>query len=290
MDSKQVERQIGRGWERAVDIAPAKLAEARIQLHCALQLVADVGRKLADDADTEYLPAARGLATGLARGTRPFRAALGIGDFALHLTDAEGKPGKSLPLAGKTYAAAVRWLRAELDALGADGAKVTGNTPYDLPPHKILDGAPFAPPGEDVLRELAVHFSNAWRVLRFVSESTPDCSAPRCSAEAFAYESLTSPAEGIDIAIGFRPGSAERNEPFFYVAFAPRPKLGAGEIDDLAELEGGGEWNDEEWFGAVLPGSTYTIYDTESAQAAAVLAFFDSALERLRILAGLEDE
>ena len=47
-----------------------------------------------------------------------------------------------------------RRLRAELDVLGADGAKVTGNTPYDLPPHKILDGAPFAPPGEDVLREL----------------------------------------------------------------------------------------------------------------------------------------
>ena len=96
MDSKQVERQIGRGWERAADIAPAKLAEARIQLHCALQLVADVGRKLADDADTEYLPAARGLATGLARGTRPCRAALGIGDLALHLTDAEGQPGTSL--------------------------------------------------------------------------------------------------------------------------------------------------------------------------------------------------
>lgn len=290
MDSKQIERQIERGWECAADIAPGLLAEARVQLHHALQLVADVGCKLADDADTVYLPAAHGLATGLARGTRPFRAALGIGDFALHLADAEGEPARSLPLAGKTYAAAVRWLRAELDALGADGAKVTGNTPYDLPPHRILDGAPFTPPGEDVLRELATHFSNAWRVLRFVAENTPDCSAPCCSAAAFACESRTSPAEGIDIAIGFRPGDAERDEPYFYVALAPRPKLGADEIDDLAELEGGGEWNDEDWFGAVLPGSAYTIYDTESAQAASVLAFFDSALEQLRTLAGLEEE
>jgi hypothetical protein len=290
MDSRQVERQLERGWERAEDIAARELAEARVQLHHALQLLADVGRKLSDDADTEYLPTARGLATGLARGTRPFRAALGIGDFTLHLTDAEGKPTRRLPLAGKTYAAAVTWLRAELDALGADGAKVTGKTPYDLPPHKILDGAPFAPPGEDVLRKLTVHFSNAWRVLSFVSESTPDCSAPRCSAAAFAYESRTSPAEGIDIAIGFRPGDAERNEPYFYVALAPRPHFRADEIDDLAELEGGGEWNDEDWFGAVLPGSAYTIYDTESAQAASVLAFFDSALEQLRTLAGLEDE
>jgi len=286
MDSKQVER----GWERAADIAPGQLAEARLQLHHALQLVADVGRKLADDADTEYLPTARGLATGLARGTRPFRAALGIGDLALHLTDAEGKPARSLPLAGKTYAEAVTWLRAELDALGADGAKVTGKTPYDLPPHKILDGAPFAPLAEDVLRKLTAHFSNAWRALSFVSESTPDCTAPRCSAAAFAYESRTSPAEGIEIAIGFRPGDAEHNEPFLYVALAPRPRFRVDEIDDLAELEGGGEWNDEDWFGAVLPGSAYTIYDTEPVQAASVLSFFDSALEQLRSLAGLDDE
>jgi hypothetical protein len=126
--------------------------------------------------------------------------------------------------------------------------------------------------------------------LSFVSESTPDCTAPRCSAAAFAYESRTSPAEGVEIAIGFRPGDAEHNEPFLYVALAPRPRFRVDEIDDLAELEGGGEWNDEDWFGAVLPGSAYTIYDTEPVQAASVLSFFDSALEQLRSLAGLDDE
>ena len=286
MNAKEVQQ----GWEIAADIAPAQLAEARVQLHHALQLVADVGRKLAADVDTEYLPNARGLATGLARGSRPFRAALGIGEFALHLTDAEGKPAKSLPLAGKTYAAAVTWLRTELDALGADGAKVTGKTPYDLPPHRVLDGAPFAPPPAEVLQRLTVHFANAWRVLSFVSENTTDCPAPRCSPATFAYESRTSPAEEVEIAIGFRPGDGERNEPFFYVALAPRPRLGATEIDDLAELEGGGEWTDEDWFGAVLPGSACTIYDTKTAQAATAASFFDSALEQLLIVAGLTEE
>jgi len=47
--------------------------------------------------------------------------------------------------------------------------------------------------------------------------------------------------------------------------------------------------NDEEWFGAVLPGSTYTIYDTESAQVASVLGS-SIPLEQLRTLAGLEEE
>ena len=286
MNSNEVQQ----GWERAADIAPAQLGEARVQLHHALQLVADAGRKLAADADTEYLPAARGLATGVARGKGPFRAALGIGDFSLHLTDAEGKPQKSLPLAGKTYAEAVAWLRSELDALGADGAKVTGKTPYDLPSHKILDGAPFAPPAADVLRKLAAYIANAWRVLTYFSEITPDCSTPRCSSETFAYESSLSPAEGVEIAIGFQPGDAERREPYFYVALLPRPRLDEDGIDALDELEGGGEWTDEEWFGAVLPGSAYTIYDSESVQAASATSFLDSALEQVRNLAGVGEE
>lgn len=286
MNSNEVQQ----GWERAADIAPAQLGEARVQLHHALQLVADAGRKLAADADTEYLPATRGLATGIARGKGAFRVALGIADFALLITDIEGKPQKSLALAGKTYADGVAWLRAELDAIGADGAKITGKTPYDLPPHKILDGAPFAPPAADVLRKLTAYFANAWRVLTYFSEITPDCSTPRCSSETFAYEGSLSPAEGIEIAIGFQPGDAERREPYLYVALSPRPRLDEDGIDDLEELEGGGEWTDEDWFGAVLPGSAYTIYDSESVQAASATSFLDSALEQVRNLAGVGEE
>lgn len=286
MNSNEVQQ----GWERAADIAPAQLGEARVQLHHALQLVADARRKLAADADTEYLPATRGLATGIARGKGAFRVALGIADFALQITDIEGKPQKSLPLAGKTYDEAVAWLRAELDAIGADGAKVTGKTPYDLPPHKILDGAPFAPPPADVLRKLTAYFANAWRVLTYFSEITLDYTTPRCSSETFAYEGSLSPAEGIEITIGFQPGDAERREPYLYVALSPRPRLDEDGIDDLEELEGGGEWTDEDWFGAVLPGSAYTIYDSESVQAASATSFFDSALEQSRALVGLADD
>jgi hypothetical protein len=46
MNSNEVQQ----GWERAADIAPAQLGEARVQLHHALQLVSEAGRKLAADA------------------------------------------------------------------------------------------------------------------------------------------------------------------------------------------------------------------------------------------------
>jgi hypothetical protein len=287
MNSNEVQQK----WIRAEDIPPKDLAEARIQLHHALQLVADAGRKLGFDGDTEFLPPAEGLGTEMARGKGPFRVALGIADFALHVTDRDGAPTDSFPLEGKTYAEGVAWLRSTLDGLGADGAKVTGATPYDIPSHKVADGAPFAALPPAVWRKLATYYANAWRVLTYISEITPDCPAPpRCSSETLAYEARLSPVEEVEIAIGFRPGDDLRDEPFHYVAIFPRPKIGEDEIDELDELEGGGEWADDDWFGAVQTGSAYTIYDSESVQAASATSFFDSALEQARGLIGLGED
>ena len=286
MNSNEVQQK----WIRAEDIAPKDLAEARIQLHHALQLVADAGRKLGFDGDSEFLLPVQGLATDVARGEGPFRVALGIADFALHVTDRDGESTDCFPLAGRTYADGVAWLRKTLDGLGADGAKITGATPYDIPSHKVDDGAPFAELAPAVWRKLAAYYANAWRVVTYVSEITPDCTAPRCSSETLAYEGRLSPVEGVEIAIGFRPGDDVRDEPFHYVAIFPRPKIGEHEIDELDELEGGGEWADDEWFGAVQTGSAYTIYDSESVQAASATSFFDSALEQARNLIGLGDD
>jgi hypothetical protein len=288
MNSNQVQQ----GWERAEDLAPARLADARLQLHYALQIVADAGRKLADGPDTDFVAAGRCLATAVVRAPKQaFRVALGLADFSLLVTDLEGKPSRTFPLGGQTIPQAVAWLRAELDALGADGSKVTGDTPFDLPPHRLADGAAFAPLPPEVWRRLSTYFSNAWRVLTYVSEITPDCAAPpRLSSEVLAYEARVSPAEGVEIALGFRPGDAEHDEPYLYVAITPRPDLGEDDVDDLEELEGGGEWTDEEWFGAVLPASAYTVYDSESVQAACATSFFDSALEQARNLVDLGDE
>jgi hypothetical protein len=286
MNSNEVQQK----WVRAEDVAPKDLAEGRIQLHHALQLVADASRKLGFDGDTEWIPAAQGLGTEIARGDGPFRVALGIADFALHLTDRDGNPTKSFPLEGKTYADGVEWLRSALDAAGADGAKITGKTPYDVPSHKVADGAPFAPPPAAFWKKLAAYYANAWRVLTHLSEITPDTTAPRCSSETLAYESRLSPIEDVELALGFRPGDDLRDEPFHFVAILPRPKIGEDEIDELEELEGGGEWVDDDWFGAVQTGSAYTIYDSESVQAASATSFFDSALEQSKALIGLGEE
>lgn len=287
MNSNEVQQK----WIRAEDLAPPDLASARVQLHHALQLVADAGRKLGFDGDTEFLAAVQGLGTDFSRGSDgPFRVALGIADFALHVTDRDGASTQDFPLEGKTYAEGVAWLKKTLDGLGADGAKITGKTPYDIPPHKVADGAPFAPPPPAVWRKLAAYYANAWRVLTYLSEITPDCSAPRCSSETLAYEGRLSPIEDVELAIGFRPGDELRDEPFHYVAILPRPKIGEDEIDELDELEGGGEWVDDDWFGAVQTGSAYTIYDSESVQAASATSFFDSALEQSKRLIGLGEE
>jgi len=278
------------GWQRAEDIAPAALADARAQLHHALQLVADAGRKLDAGSDTEYVGEARALATGLVRGTRPFRVGLAIGEFALLLTDRAGKVVRSLPLPGKTFAQAVHWLRAEVEGLGADGQKITGDAPYDLPDHKVAAGAPFSTASLDAMRKLGAYFVDAWRLLTCVSEQHAEGAPVRCSSESLDYGASIPFDDGKQIDFGFRPGDDEHDEPYFYVALLPPPALDEDELEELEELEGGGEWRTEEWFGGVLSGSAYTIYDSELRQAAAAEAFFDSALEQARVLLGVAED
>jgi len=282
-------KQLKQGWQRAEDIDPAILKDARAQLHHALQLVADAGRKLADGGDTEYLAEAGALATGIVRGTRPFRIALAVGDFALLVTDRDGKLQRNLPLAGQTLAQAVRWLRAEVDGRGADGQKLTGGAPYDLPDHKVADGAPFAALGE-AMRKLGAYFANAWRLLTFVSQAHAEAAPVRCSSESLDYGASISFDDGKQIDFGFRPGDEEHDEAYFYVALLPPPQLDEDDLEELEELEGGGDWSTEEWFGGLLLGSAYTIYDSEAAQAAAAASFFDSALDQARALLGVAEE
>jgi hypothetical protein len=279
-----------RGWQRAEDIAAAALSDARAQLHHALQLVADAGRKLDAGPDTEYVAEASALATGLVRGTRPFRVGLAIGDFALLLTDRAGKVVRSLPLQGKTFAQAVRWLRTEVEGLGADGQKITGDAPYDLPDHKVAAGAPFSAASQESMRRLGAYFGNAWRLLTCVSEQHAEAAPVRCSPETLDYGASIPFDDGKQIDFGFRPGDDEHDEPYFYVALLPPPELDEDELEELEELEGGGEWRTEGWFGGLLPGSAYTIYDSESRQAAAAEAFFDSALEQARALLGVGED
>jgi hypothetical protein len=283
MNSNEVQQ----GWVRAEDIAPAALVDARSQLHHALQLVADAGRKLANGADTEYVAEARALATGVVRGARPFRVGLSVGDLALLLTEPTGKLLKSLPLPGRTFAQAVRWLRAEVEGLGADGQKLTGDAPYDLPDHKVAAGSPFSEPAGGALRKLGAYWANAWRVLTFVSEQSAEGAPVRCSSESLEYGASVPFDDGKQIDFGFRPGDDEHEEPYFYVALSPPPRLDEDELEELEELEGGGEWYTELWFGGLLPGSAYTIYETESTQAASATSFFDSALEQARSLLGV---
>jgi hypothetical protein len=283
-------RTLGQSWQCAEDIDAAALADARAELHHALQLVADAGRKLADGGDTEYLAEARALATGVVRGTRPFRIALGVADFALLVTDRDGKLERHLPLAGQTLAQAVRWLRAEVEGRGADGQKLTGDAPYDLPDHKVADGAPFAAARGEAMRKLGAYFANAWRLLSLVSDAQAEGAPVRCSSESLDYGASISFDDGKQIDFGFRPGDEEHDEPYFYVALLPPPELDEDELEELEELEGGGEWATEGWFGGLLLGSAYTIYDSEAAQARAAASFFDSALEQARILLGVAEE
>ena len=68
------------------------------------------------------------------------------------------------------------------------------------------------------------------------------------------------------------PGDTSYDEPYFYINPWPFPEKRDGHPD----LEGGGHWHTEGWFGAVLPASS--IRDgSASEQGGQVYAFIRSA-------------
>src|SRR5450631_2317130 len=96
--------------------APTMLADARVELHWAAQIVAAVGRALIaaapDDSHTslEWLEAERSLVGGATPGGK--RLGLRPADLTLVLhepQDRNGGPRRELPLAGRTLDEERRW-------------------------------------------------------------------------------------------------------------------------------------------------------------------------------------
>src|SRR5215471_20343863 len=116
----------------------ASLADARLQVHHAAQLATAAGISYlpheADDSHTnlEWLSELEALASHVIPAPHPFRVALRVTDLTLLIVDARdgaastGHPsGRAFALNGRTVANAARWVRAQLDDLGADGRSYT---------------------------------------------------------------------------------------------------------------------------------------------------------------------
>jgi len=271
-------------WERLGRVAPTALADSRVELHWAAQVLAAcadrwVEARPDDSHTTMEWDAARGALVGQA-GPAGAPLSLRVADFALLLA------GEELPLAGRTLADALTWADGRIAA--AAGAAPRGVHPrdYDMPAHRVRDGAPFAP-DPDALAELARWYGAGATILHDIAGREPGATAVRCwphhfDIAAILFIDTERPRESArQIGFGLSPGDQHFAEPYFYLT--PYPI----EVDvTFPPLPSGGRWQRSGFTGAILLASDLLQGPPES-QAERARVWFDAALAVGRHLIGV---
>ena len=233
------------------------LAEARLQVHHALQLVAvGLGRSLMepapDDSHTSVLwdvGAARWYGPAIP-GTPGFRGFLSPAGLEIGLLDGHADIAASLPLAGSHLMEALAWLRDEVDKRGGSSERVSLASHFEIPDHGVARGEPFPEPGP-AHGELSERFGEAHELVETVRTVWPGASPVRTWPHHFDL-GATLPVEGdrVSVGIGFSPGDEHYDEPYYYVSPFPYPPPAA-----LPGLEGSGHWKTEPFVSAILTDS-----------------------------------
>ena len=268
-------------WRHLREIDKARLSEARLHAHYAVQWLARVARAYVppqpDDAHTSLLwdHAIGGLKTQPLKNG--MRLSLQIGNLTLALSDGNGPAGaQSIFLSGRTDAEVRAWLGDQLGRLGIDAAGLDAPSPYQIPAHAIAKNAPYdAIRSADALAELAAWFSNAEILLQQIQKQLTErklAASPVCCwphhfdlATLTTLPKATADATGY-VGIGLSPGDDYYAEPYFYVSVYPKPDPAM-----LPTLPMFGHWHTHEFMAAVVPAHKIVAASNQQSETAGFL-------------------
>lgn len=262
----------------------ASLSETRLTLHHTTQLLASFGQALVeprtDDSHRSMTWDAGTDSFSSETTADRLQASLSVPDFTLAL-GRDGSRLASLKLAGRTLSEAKGWLEERAREAGAPATELAWPE-YDLPEHTAgRDNA--LEPNPEVLAALAAWYANAATHLEAIARTVPEASEVRCWPHHFDLATLfTFPGTGAHddaryVGLGFSPGDASRDLPYYYVNGWPAPAPA-----DLRALAGPGAWNTEGWVGAVLTADDIVAITDHDAQRAMVDGFLDDAISAMR--------
>jgi len=257
-------------WDE-LDPRAARLAQARLALHHAVQLVAAVGQALApraeDDSQQSLTPDGCGAWLGVPVAGGTLRAAIDPLAFELWLAGGAGRPVASLPLAGRTLEDGLAFLTDELRQRGLAVALEVPRHPADFPAH-ALAGARFEAGDLPARQELARLFADTGRLLAALVGAAG--SPLRLWPHHFDLACSLRVGDR-SLGLGVSPGEGAEGRPYWYAA--PWSVLPG---ESLPALAGGGSWHLEGWTGAELP--IERLQGGAPAQRAQVGDFFRSAM------------
>jgi hypothetical protein len=251
-------------WRPLRGVDHARLSEARLQAHHAVQWLARAARAFVpsqpDDGHTSlgWDAGVDGFMTHRLRdGTT--RLSLQIPALTLALHSGAGPTlVQSFPLTGRSETQARQWLGEQLGALGYDPRALDASPPYEIPAHPISQGASYDAPGSaDAFTEVAAWYANAQisldRVHRQMIGRQLAASPVRCWPHHFdlatqiVFPTRNAEATG-NIGAGFSPSDEYYAEPYFYVSVYPEPDPAI-----LPMLPAMGHWHTHEFTAGVKP-------------------------------------
>jgi hypothetical protein len=268
-------------WQSTGNVGAAELKPVRIQLHSAAQLVAAVGKALAnpqpDDSHTSLeWDSERNAFAGVKIKQPPVQALLEVLTMTLSIVEGESKTARNIELRGHTLGEGFEWLRATLKELGAEARLNEAGDRSQLPDGVFGETERFDGTALAELSEWVRHYRNAHLMLQEVSTARPGFSAIRVWPHHFDIASLCvlkpEGSEQKTIGVGLSPGDGSYDEPYWYVTPWPYP-----DAKNLELLDGAGSWHTQGWVGAVLPVSQM-LSNGAKDQAGQVRAFLQSAI------------
>lgn len=243
---------------------PDTLADARVQLHFAVEWVARIGRFLVVPRP-DYSHISLGWDREIeALATYPLPPEAGGVRFALSIAQfkiimyRDGAPEWELPLNGITHRALGARLQQQLNDLGLEGSAIHGDIPYKLQHPRLSAGQPYG--GADLakpLLALEAWFAGSAKLLEEErggwSHISPGPSPVRCWPHHFDLATLVQldagdPKEARSIGFGMSPGDETYSRPYLYINPWPRPEDTAA----LPSAPPGAQWHTEGFFSLVL--------------------------------------
>jgi hypothetical protein len=269
-------------WRPLGGVDAAKLREARLQAHYAVQWLARLARAAVpaqpDDSHTNLGWDDR--LDGFVTHPLPDGARLGLRLSDLTLTAEGGEAGRAFPLIGRSDAEAREWMDLVFAADGLDVQALDAPSPYAMRPHAIAQGGTYGGDIAAALRELAAWFADGQIAIETVRRAMlgygHDAPAPRCWPHHFDLATLASfplprGATTAHVGAGLSPGDRYYAEPYFYLSLYPAPDPSA-----LPPLPPLGHWHVEDFTGAVV---TATAIRAAARPEADTDAFLAAALE-----------
>jgi len=251
-------------WRPLAGVDLARLQEARLQAHYAVQWLARAAQAfIAPKPDDSHMSlswedAYGGFATHKLQGMR-----LGVKLLPLSLATLEGKnsePGRVLVLDGQKDADVRNWFGETAHSVGLDARSLDKPLPYKIFSHRIATGSPYNTSNlDDSLREISAWFSNADKSIARIADAMRqnkfEVTMVRCSPQHFDLNAQIvvqagkgTLESGRMIVAGLSPGDIHYNEPYFYVMPSPAPPPGK-----LPPLPEPGRWHIKGFTAAILP-------------------------------------